>query len=469
VAKWSAQLASWAGFLIVARLLSPDDFGLFSLTTVYLGLVTLLSEFGIGLALVNLPGLSATQIRQMNGLAVLCACSALVLSFVVSRPIADFFGVPELFLALLVMSTGLLFAGFRAVPQGLMQRAMRFRALAAVESGQTVIQVATTIALAALGARYWALVIGGLVGPATGTICLMILQRPGFAWPQPRSLRRMLSFVSAILVSNLCWYAFTNADFTIAGKVLGQTALGAYTLAWTLANTPGERIATLIMSVTPSVFAACQNDHPALRRYMCRLTEGISITVFPATLGLSCVARDFVTLALGSKWDEVVTPLIFLCVYVALSSPGPILGQILNAIGREKQLMWSSVLKLASLPPAFYFGSHWGGGGIAAAWVVTYPLLTLPLYWWGLRTIGLSPGEYLRAFRPATVGSIAMVLGVWLMKLATISMPLRGRLIAQVLTGALVYLLVIFRLERPSIPSYIKAIGDWRRGALQTN
>src|SRR5262245_32757583 len=328
VAKWTAQLASWAGFLIVARLLTPADVGLFSLTTVYLGLVALLSEFGIGLAIVNLPGLSGTQIRQMNGLAVLCACGALVLSFVVSRPIADFFGVPELFLALLVMSTGLLLAGLRAVPQGLMQREMRFRELAAVESGQMVIQVATTIALAALGARYWALVIGGLIGPATGTICLMVLKRPGFSWPQLRYLRRILSFVSAVLVSNLCWYAFTNADFAIAGKVLGQTALGAYTLAWTLANTPGERIATLIMSVTPSVFAACHKDHQALRRYMCRLTEGISITVFPATIGMACVASDFVAFALGEKWNEVVTPLIFLCVYVALSSSGAILGQI---------------------------------------------------------------------------------------------------------------------------------------------
>jgi PST family polysaccharide transporter len=469
VAKWSAQLASWAGFLIVARLLSPADFGLFSLTTVYLGLVTLLSEFGIGLAIVNSPGLSGTQVRQLNGLAVLCACGAVVLSFGVARLIAAFYGVPELVLVLLVMSTGLLLSGLRAVPHGLMQREMRFRALAALESGEIVIQVATTIALAALGARYWALVIGGLTGPAFGTICLIVLQRPGFSWPHARSLRRILSFVSAIVVSSLCWYAFTNADFIIAGKVLGKTALGAYTLAWTLANTPGEKIATLIMRVTPSVFAACHNDHAALRRYVCRLTQGISTTVFPATLGMACVARDFVAFVLGTKWDEVVTPLIFLCVYAALSSAGAICGQILNAVGKERQLMWSSLLKLAFLPPAFYFGSHRGGGGIAAAWVLTYPLLTLPLYWWALRAIELSPAEYLRAFRPSTVASIAMVLAVWIVKLATISMPLGGRFAAQVLTGALVYLLVIFRLEHRSIPGYVDMISNWKRRALQPN
>jgi O-antigen/teichoic acid export membrane protein len=467
VAKWSAQLASWAGFLVVARLLSPADFGLLSLTTVYLGLVALLSEFGIGAAIVNLQGLTANQIKQMNGLAVLCACGALVVSFVVSRPIANFFRVPELFLVLLVMSTGLLLSGLRGVPQALMQREMRFRALAAVESSQTVVQVAATIVLAALGARYWALVIGGLIGPALGTVCLLVLQRPGFAWPRVRSLRRMLSFGWAVLVANVCWYAYSNADFIIAGKLLGRSALGAYSLAWTLANTPGEKIATLIMRVTPSFFAACQNDHAALRRYTCRLTQGISIIIFPATLGLATVARDFVHLVLGNKWEQTVTPLILLCLYAALGSTVSILPQVLNAVGRQKKAMWNSVLKLAVLPAAFYIGSRWGGAGIAAAWVITYPFLTLPLYWWTLRAIELSPCEYLRAFRPAAVGSIAMILAVSLAKLATASMPLFGRFAVEVLTGSSVYLLVMLTLERDSVSGYFSAIGNWRRSGLQ--
>src|SRR5437660_489319 len=99
----------------------------------------------------------------------------------------------------------------------------------------------------------WAslLIVARLLMPADfGVLGLVFLKRPGFAWPQLKSLRRALSFSGAVLVANVCWYAYSNADFTIAGRVLGKATLGIYTLAWTLANAPGEKITTLIMRVT---------------------------------------------------------------------------------------------------------------------------------------------------------------------------------------------------------------------------
>ena len=95
VAKWGTQLVSWGSLLIVARLLAPADFGMLGMTTIYLGLIVLLSEFGIGSSIINLRSLTPDQVKELNGLAVLSALVGLGLSFVCARPIAYFFRVPD--------------------------------------------------------------------------------------------------------------------------------------------------------------------------------------------------------------------------------------------------------------------------------------------------------------------------------------------------------------------------------------
>jgi len=461
--KWGTQLISWACFLIVARLLSPGDYGLLGMTTVYLGLVALLSEFGIGSAVVNLRDLTAGQIRQLNTLSLLLAGAAVGLSLLAARPLAAFFNAPELPLVVMVMSTGFLVSGLRAVPHASLQRDLRFRFLAAVESGQTVVQAVITVVLAALGAGYWALVAGGLLGPATGAVCMLAVRRTGFAWPQRQSLRRALSFSWAVLVANVCWYAYANADFTVAGKVLGKSALGFYTLAWTIATLPGQKITSLVVRVTPGFFSACRQDPAALRRYVCRLTEAITMITVPAILGIAVVAPDLVPVVLGAKWEPSVAPLTLLCIFTAVSSGISMFPQILNAMGRERLGMWNSILKVMVLPPAFYIGSHWGGTGIAAAWLITYPPLNLPLYWWGFRAIQMRPGEYLRALRPSWSGALVMSAAVLLFRSLTGSWPAGLRLGLEVATGVAAYLLVLLTFQRERTRGYLQVVLKWKR------
>lgn len=189
----------------------------------------------------------------------------------------------------------------------------------------------------------------------------------------------------------------------------------------------------------------------------------------PATVGLALVARDFVRLFLGAKWESAATPLMLLCLYAALSSSVSILPQILNAVGEEKKGMWNSVIKLAILPAAFYIGSRRGATGIAAVWFLTYPFLNLPLYRWAFRAIELRPQEYLRAVRPAVVGSIVMVMAVLLVKYSGTALPLWGRFGMEVLVGFCAYAAVLFTLERDRAASYLRAVGNWRKYRLQTS
>src|SRR5208282_4672944 len=148
----------------------------------------------------------------------------------------------------------------------------------------------------------------------------------------------------------------------------GAAPLGAYTIAWTLAHSPLEKLTTLVNRVTPSVYAKIQTDSEALRRYLRNITGGMALIIFPATIGMALVAPEFVPLVLGSKWSGVVAPLELLALHALIRSNVILLSPLLIVIGEERLVMWNSVMATIVLPVSFYACSRWGTVGIAAAW-----------------------------------------------------------------------------------------------------
>jgi len=464
-AKLGVQVISWGCTLVVARLLSPSDFGVVSMTAIYVGLIALLSEFGIGSAVVNLPDLGETATRQLNMLSALVSIGMFAGVCIVSVPAAAFFHTPELKSIGPVMGLGFPMAALRAVPNAILQRNLRFRALSGIEAAQTLAQMLATVSMAYFGLRFWALVLGSLTGILTGTVLTLVAAPHGFAWPRLKSIRRALGFTRPVLAANLGWYAYSNADFAIAGKVLGKTALGAYSFAWNLATMPGDKIGSLIMRVVPGFFSVHQHDPASLRRYLCKLTQATATVVFPILFGMALLSRDFILLTVGRKWEAAAAPLAFLCLYATMSALTPMLPQILNAVGKPQLGMWSTLPKLAALPLAFIAGSHWGAVGIAAAWAMIYPVTNIPLVWWTFRAIDLRAVEYWRALRGAALAGAAMGLTVLALQLLPQlrSLPLWLGFCLKVAAGALVYCGVLSTMDRQQLSSYASIFHAWRQ------
>src|SRR3989454_11636004 len=137
-AKWAGQLLGWASTLIVARLLTPADYGLVGMASIYLGLITLVSEFGLGSTVITLRDLSEHQVAQLNGLSVLFGVASFAASCAAAVPLGRFFHAPQLPAVVVVMSTAFVVTAFKTVPFSLLQRELRFRALAIVETGRVI-------------------------------------------------------------------------------------------------------------------------------------------------------------------------------------------------------------------------------------------------------------------------------------------------------------------------------------------
>jgi len=465
-AKWASQLLSWASTLIVARLLTPEDFGLVGMASVFLGLITLLSEFGLGSAVVTLRQLDDEQVSQLNALSVLLGVAGFAIASAAALPLGHFFRARELPAVIVATSAGFVITAFRAVPSALLQRDLQFKALAVVEGGRSLVLALSMVVLAVSGLRYWTLVIGGLLSSALGTGAILVLQRHSFAWPRLRSLKLAMTFSSHILLSRLSWYTYSNADFLMAGRILGKAALGLYDLAWTLANVPIERIAWLVTQVTPPIFSAVQHDHAALRRYLTRLTEGLALITYPLCFGMVLVAPEFVRFALGDKWLGAIVPLQLLAFSAGFRAVTPLLPNILVATGQTRLAMKYGVLTAVVLPASFYLlAKSWGMVGIALVWVLVFPLLVLPAYRRVLRTIQLPEREYLRALWPAISSSLIMAATVvtlrWTMSEHWAPVYRFSTLVGA---GAAAYALTCLALHRERITAFYRFLRALRSG-----
>ena len=244
----------------------------------------------------------------------------------------------------------------------------------------------------------------------------------------------------------------------------------AYTLAWSVANVPVEKVSALVGRVTPSFFSSVQNDPARLVQYLEKLTRVIALVSFPISVGIALVASDFIPLALGSQWVSAVAPLVPLSLYAGFRSLTPLLSTILRVTGDQKFGVRNAFAGLVLMPVAFYIGSFWGPMGIAYAWVVAYPLLIVPQYRRVFWRLSMTAPTYLRWLAPALLSTLAMAVVVCAIQLL-VPIPARTwtRLVVCVAAGALTYASTLLGFFRATLPFPGMVTVDATESSLSTS
>lgn len=455
--KWAVQLVSWTSTVIIARILTPSDYGLMGMAAVYLGLVALINEFGLTAAILRGRDLTDDQISQIGGFGVAIGLGFCALSLGAANPIARFYGEPAVRGIIMVLSLNFIFSSASVLPRSLLARDLEFKKLAWIDGTTNIIQMGCTILLAFLGFRYMALVFGSLVGRISGAILAIVTRPHRIAIPwKLRSISESVLVGWHVVVGRLSWYTYQNADFAIVGRVLGKAALGAYTIGWEIATLPVERVSALVGQVTPGVFSTVQADRPALRRYYLAVIEGLAFITFPGAVGIALTAPLLVPVLLGDRWGGAILPLQLLAFYAGLRSIDTVTPQVLIYTGHSRQSMWYTVLAALILPALFLVGTRWGVAGVAAVWIVAYPIVVFPIYRLVFRILDLPALIYARNLWPAASGTALMtiaVLGVryWL----PAATDLRLKLIAEVGVGIVVYAAAMLLLHRKRLRAYV--------------
>jgi PST family polysaccharide transporter len=468
---WFSQLLSWVATFYVASRLETADYGLVGTAAIYIGVVAMISEFGLGSAVVRFQSLTRDTIGQFNSLSVMLGVTAMLISWAVAVPVGKFLEEPHLPQVMVVMSAAFLISSFRVVPQAVMQREMRFRRLAIMEGTQSLCMATANITFATLGFGYWTLALGPLTGSTVFMILVLIANPLPFRRPRMDSIREPFEYSRQTILTRFAWFGYSNADFFIVSKVLGRHAMGTYVMGWTIAGMGVEKITALIWRVTPAFFASIQEDLAEVRRYLVIITEGLALLTFPVCVGLALVA-DELMLAIGPQWESAAFPLRVLALLAIPRSIDPLVQQVLSAIGEAKMNLENGIVTVCVLPPAFFFAAGgWGISGVAVAWLILGPLLFGRLLRKALRRIDMPARAYFGALWPAISGCLIMAVAVMAVnRWGVAGMSLHTSLAVQVATGALTYAGTLLLLHRDRVMRLrtIIAVLRSRKPAVET-
>jgi PST family polysaccharide transporter len=429
------------------------------MANIFVGLVLALSEFGIGATIVNVRELGDREVAQINTVSVMFGFVGFLLSCLCAIPLGWFFHNDRLPSVVAALGTTFAITSFKTVPAALLQRSHRFRDIAKVDAVSSLAYAGCSIAGALLGWQYWSLVAGSLAWLTVQTMLTLRLVRTRFLWPDLRALRYPLRFGRHIVTADISWYLYTNADFLAAGKMLGSSALGSYSIAWTIANAPIEKITSVVMRVLPAFFAASFADREALRSYLYTLYEVLALITFPMAALLALLAEPLILAVLGPKWSAAVLPLRILAGFIAVRALTNVLMPLLNAQRQTKFTMWTNVAAAVYFPIGFFFGSRWGAPGIAAVWVVLFPVLAIPLFWRAQHEIGLQAGRIAGALWPAASSVAYMVAALIVVGyVLPAGLSVYSRLGVQLAAAGAVYVLVLFTVHVEAMRSLFRTV-----------
>ena len=464
--RWLTQLISWPATILIARMLSPRDYGLVVLARVYTDFISMLTEAGLGAAVTIAPEMNENRAGQLHTLSLILGAIAVVVTCALAYPIAGIYQRPEMRNVVFAISAIFIIEAAGVVPNGLLRREFRYKTIAFADWARTATDLAVELVLAFLGFGYWTLVLGYMAGSIAWQTVVLVSRRVRFRRVQFAEVRSTLRMMGDMVAQHLANFTVSNSDVMIGGRLVSSAAMGAYTFGAQLATVPNNKVTALIANVTPSLFREVRSNLPLFRRYIVLITLALSAVVLPAFVGIVVVARDFTDVVLGPKWSGIVIPLQLLAINAAIQSMFTVLPQVLWATDNGRVVTRFGLLNLAILPPLFLIlGQLYGVNGLAAAWLIGTPIVMGLRGRVALRVVQLPVREYAASLWPAVSSSIVMTLAVLGVQRLAMSTDLSqvARLALSVITGAVAYAATMALLHRAHVRQALAILRTLRR------
>jgi len=397
---------------ILARLLTPQDYGLIGMVVVFTGFVAMFKDLGLSLATVQRPEISFDQISTLFWVNVSISVAITILMILLAPLIGWFYGEPRLTLITMVTATGFLLGGLAVQHEALLKRQMRFYALSIIAFLSMMIGYVVGIILAWRGASYWSLVFSQLALLASNTfgVWLMCRWRPGSP-KRNTGVRSMLSFGGNVTGYALINYISKNCDNLIVGRFFGPQLLGLYSKSAQLLSLPTDQINEPLSTVAIPALSRLADSSERYRQAYLRIMEKIIMVTMPAVMLMLATADWLVLIILGPQWGDTAKIFIFMAVAGLFQPVVATGGWLLVSQGRVRDMLRWSMINAPISIVSILAGVPWGVIGVAAGFSLGRILIANPLLFWFVgRTGPVRMGDFYRLLAPFTGASICSLL-----------------------------------------------------------
>jgi PST family polysaccharide transporter len=443
VSQFGRQGMQFVTTAILARFLSPADFGLVSMATVVTGFIALFKDLGTSSAVIQKKDVSRELLSSIFWINIAFGALSTIVLFVAAPMAAFFYHEPRITSVLQVLSLTFFISSLGILQQAIFERNLAFNASAKLELIATAAGSVVGIVTALLGSGVWSLVYQTLAITSATTILFWIVSdwRPEITFHR-NEIRAIGSYSINLTGSGIINYFIRNADYMLVGRFLGANDLGYYTLAYRIMLYPLQSISAVIGRVMFPLLSQIQEDDAKFRHVYVKVSGAVALVSFPMMCGLWSLAKPFVHIVFGVKWEPVILLLLILAPVGLAQSVGAVVGVIYQSKGRADWLLrWVIGAGLVYIS-AFVIGLKWGIVGVAAAYAIGNVLLFYPSYAIPFKLINLPVYNLIaNIWRPLLCSIIMSIILSALLHLFSANLSETLKLLILVPAGAVIYLL----------------------------
>lgn len=461
VQRFASLFLAFVANLVLARLLSPDDFGCIALLMVFISLSQIFVDGGFGSALIQKKEPTQEDYSTIFYWNLLLAVVLYFLLFFFAPVIARYYDIPILRDILRVQGLIIILDSFGLVHKNNLRKTLQFKKISLIVLGANFVAVVAAITMAYNGFGVWCLVAQQLLISGMTTALFWIFNRwkPSLVFSK-KSFMELFGFGGFILLSNMI-VTFTNeVQSLIMGKLYSARDVGLYSQARKFESIMSGTPSTVVNQVTFPVFSKFQNDIPQLRTVLRRITKVMAFVVFPAMILVILIAKPAIVLMLTDKWVDCVPYFQILCIGGMAEALGDINYNAVAAIGKSDVLFrWTCIKSVVGLL-LIIGGSFFGVRGII--WAVTFRFYLVFLIHASLAAhyLDFSIITQLKdLFEIAAVSVLAGVVAYLISTKVFVVMNMYYIAVIQIVMYVIAYILLAFLFTRPMF-SEVRYIRD---------
>jgi len=358
--------------LVLAKLLLPEQFGVVGMATIFTGFVQVLTDLGIGAALIQRKDENLSDDHYNTAFwtgIIWSVCLFIIMSLIVAPLAANFYNQPILEVLIPAISIGILLTPINMVNKSQLTKRMDFKSIARINNATTIIAGIITLILAFCGAGIWSLAFNSSA-PILFAVPFYFKASgwyPKFSWSK-KAFKDVFSFGVFASLTNIVNYITNNIDYMLIGKLLNAQLLGAYTLAFILTDTFKNRIMSVMNNVMYPFYGNAQDDLAKVKRYYLKVIQWNSVVIYPIMAVFVVYGKEIVLSFWGDKWLDTIGPLRVLSVSVMFHMMVNSNTVLIRGLGYPKLEMNLQLLKAVIFVPTLIFGvMKWGIIGAAYA------------------------------------------------------------------------------------------------------
>lgn len=435
--------------LVLAKLLVPGDFGLFTLVSIVTNAMTIFPEIGFARVLIYRQG----DVRETANTAftLSLATGALLAGLLISvaEPISRAFNSPGMASPVRVMALSLLVSSAAYVPMALLDKELKFKKAAFSEIGGWIVYAAVSITLAAAGHGVWSLVIGYTAMTLVSTVITWIVSpwRPRIQFRLEES-RVIVGYGKHLVVGVLAAFIFLQIDKAAVGKWIGVTALGFYGIAFTVCSLPATNLTSVVNRVMFPTYSKLHENTAEIRRVYLNTVRHLSTAGFLAAAAMIVLPGPVIGVFYGPKWAPAIPLFTVFAFYGLIRTIGATADAVFMATGNPAMVKRTRAIQLA-IGVALVYPAARGFGMLGVGVLFTFAYLAGTLYGLGkVRGIlGIGASGWLDAMKwPAVSASVACAAAY--LSVYRVASPAWTTVVAVLAVLLVVYGLTMFLLDR---------------------